>query len=81
MTMKTKILALVPLALLIACSETSHTNSSSITDDNGSYAEDSFNSSSSISERLDIEYRDTITAGDTLNFYTWSRRRLCPETV
>ena len=69
MTMKTKILALVPLALLIACSETSHTNSSSITDDNGSYAEDSFNSSSSISERLDIEYRDTITAGDTLNFY------------
>ena len=69
MTMKTKILALVPLALLVACSETSHTNSSSVTDDNGSYAEDSFNSSSSISERLDIEYRDTIGIGDTLNFY------------
>lgn len=69
MTMKTTILALVPLALLFACSESTHTNSSSITDDNGSYAEDSFNSSSSISERLDIEYLDTIAAGDTLNFY------------
>lgn len=75
MTMKTKFLALVPLALLVACSESSHTNSSSVTDDNGSYAEDSFNSSSSISTRLDIDYRDTITAGETHNFYmeyaTW----------
>ncbi len=46
-----------------------------VTDDNGSYAEDSFKSSSSISDRLDIDYRDTLTAGDTMNFYmelaTW----------
>ena len=66
---------LLPAALLVACSETTHTNSSSVTDDNGSYAEDSFKSSSSISERLDIDYRDTLTAGDTMNFYmelaTW----------
>ena len=66
---------LLPAALLVACSETTHTNSSSVTDDNGSYAEDSFKSSSSISERLDINYRDTLTAGDTMNFYmelaTW----------
>lgn len=60
---------LLPAALLVACSETTHTNSSSVTDDNGSYAEDSFKSSSSISERLDIDYRDTISAGDTMNFY------------
>ena len=66
---------LLPAALLVACSETTHTNSSSVTDDNGSYAEDSFKSSSSISDRLDIDYRDTLTAGDTMNFYmelaTW----------
>lgn len=85
MTMKTKILALVPLALLIACSETSHTNTSSLSDDDGSYAEDSFNSSSSISERLDIEYRDTLTAGDTTNFYmelaTWDTVKVKKDTA
>lgn len=85
MTMKTKILALVPLALLIACSETSHTNTSSLSDDDGSYAEESFNSSSSISERLDIEYRDTLTAGDTTNFYmelaTWDTVKVKKDTA
>lgn len=74
--MNTKILVLFAvIPVFFACSETSHTNSSSVTDDNGSYAEDSFKSSSSISDRLDIDYRDTLTAGDTMNFYmelaTW----------
>lgn len=74
--MNTKFLALfAAIPMLFACSEPTHTNSSSVTDGNGSYAEDSFSSSSSISERLDIHYRDTLSAGDTMNFYmelaTW----------
>ena len=69
MNMKTKLLALVPLALLAACSESSHTNTSSVTDGNESFAQESFSSSSSLSTRLDIDYRDTIAIGDTLNFY------------
>lgn len=69
MITKLKILALVPLAILAACSETTHTNSSSVTDGNESFAQESFSSSSSLSTRLDIDYRDTITPGKTLNFY------------
>lgn len=62
-------------ALLIACSETTHTNTSSVTDGNESFAGESFSSSSSLSTRLDIDYRDTIDIGETMNFYmemaTW----------
>ena len=65
----------IPAALLVACSEPTHTNTSSITDGNESYAEDSFSSSSSLTTRLDINYSDTLVAGDTTNFYmeyaTW----------
>lgn len=55
--------------MIVACSESSHTNSSSVTDGNESFAEESFSSSSSLSTRLDIDYRDTLSIGDTLNFY------------
>ena len=62
-------------ALLIACSETTHTNTSSVTDGNESFAGESFSSSSALSTRLDIDYRDTIDIGETMNFYmemaTW----------
>lgn len=54
---------------LIACSEDSHTNTSSLTDGNESFAEESFNSSSSLSTRLDIVYQDTIESADTVNLY------------
>ena len=68
--------ALILLAIvLIACSETTHTNTSSVTDGNESFAGESFSSSSSLSTRLDIDYRDTIDIGETMNFYmemaTW----------
>ena len=65
----------IPAALLVACSEPTHTNTSSITDGNESFAEESFSSSSSLTTRLDIDYRDTLVSGDTMNFYmeyaTW----------
>ena len=60
---------LIPAALFVACSEQTHTNTSSVTDGNESFAEESFSSSSSLTTRLDIDYRDTLVSGDTMNFY------------
>lgn len=60
---------LIPAALFVACSEQTHTNTSSVTDGNESFAEESFSSSSSLTTRLDIDYRDTLVSGDTINFY------------
>lgn len=54
---------------LIACSEDSHTNTSSMSESDDSFAEESFISSSSLSTRLDIDYQDTISASDTMNLY------------
>lgn len=50
----------------IACDNSSHTNNLVDPED---VNEESFNSSSSINERLDIDYHDTITIGDTINYY------------
>ena len=78
--------ALILLAIvLIACSETTHTNTSSVTDGNESFAEESFSSSSSLSTRLDIDYRDTIDVGETMNFYmemaTWDTVKVKKDTA
>jgi len=58
-------LAAASVAVLMGCSEESHTNSWQ--DENKSYAEDSFKSSSSLSTRLDIDYNDTLLVNDTTN--------------
>lgn len=59
-------LVLVALIFVAACSDSEHTTSKF--DDDTDIA-DSFKSSSSISDRLDIFYNDTIPLGDTINMY------------
>lgn len=61
-------LALFALLFVTACSDSEHTTSKSF-DDDSDIAEKSFNSSASISDRLDIVYSDTIPLGDTVNIY------------
>ena len=58
---------------LFGCSESSHTNNSEINDGEGDFAEDTFNSSSGISNRADIDYDAVIVLDDTTNIYfqTW----------
>ena len=55
--------------ILLACSETSHTNNSDINDGDGEYADSSFYSSSGTSNRADINYDDDIVLDDTTNIY------------
>lgn len=59
-------LVLVALIFIAACSDSEHTTSKF--DDDTDIA-DSFKSSSSITDRLDIFYNDTIPLKDTINMY------------
>lgn len=68
-TKKLSLLAIATALFASACSEDSHTISSSMTESDDSFANESFESSSSLSTRLDINYRDTVKAGDTMNIY------------
>ena len=54
---------------LLACSETSHTNNSDISDGDGEFADSSFYSSSGTSNRADIDYDDDVVLDDTTNIY------------
>ena len=79
---------------LFGCSESSHTNNSGINNGEGDFAEDSFNSSSGISNRADIDYDGDVVLDDTTNIYfqTWgedkdttakdsSAQKSCPEST
>ncbi len=79
---------------LLGCSESSHTNNSGINNGEGDFAEDSFNSSSGISNRADIDYDGDVVLDDTTNIYfqTWgegadstakdsSAQKTCPEST
>lgn len=52
-------------ALLVGCSDNTHTNSWEDENDEASSMRETFKSSSSLSTRLDVVYNDTLTLGDT----------------
>ena len=54
---------------IIGCSESSHTNTSDINSGEGAYADSSFNSNTSTSNRADINYNEDIVLDDTTNIY------------
>ena len=60
-------LFIATIVSLLACSETSHTNSFS--DEEGEFADSSFYSSSGTSNRADIDYDSEIVMDDTTNIY------------
>lgn len=70
---------------LLACSDSSHTNTSDINSGNGEYADSSFYSSSGTSNRADIDYNDNVVMDDTTNIYIQrpvidsSGKAECPE--
>ena len=52
---------------LFGCSESSHSNTSDINSGNGDFSEDSFSSSSGISNGADIDYDGDVVLDDTTN--------------
>ena len=54
---------------LFGCSESSHSNTSDINSGDGDFSEDSFSSSSGISNRADIDYDGDVVLDDTTNIY------------